>query len=131
MRFYGIADSFSRLIEYLHEPTLADDRPSTYFFIVQSIYTKQGKIPRPDALQATIIDRWTTRSRRDWTDIKKKGTKKKKESKTDTDTTRKMGTLVQTEQHVQPATFPGVRARYKNQSQRMTASLSEKTESAT
>ena len=46
------------------------------------------------------------------------------------DTTRKMGTLVQTEQHVQPATFPGVRARYKNQSQRMTASLSEKTESA-
>lgn len=36
--------------------------------------------------------------------------------------TRKMGTLVQTEQHVQPATFPGVLAWYKNQSHRLTAS---------
>lgn len=43
----------------------------------------------------------------------------------------KMGTLVQTEQHVQPVTFPGVRARHKNQSHRMTASLGEKTVSAT
>lgn len=47
------------------------------FFLSSKVYTEQGKIPRPDALQATIIDRWTTRSRRDWTDIKKKRNEKK------------------------------------------------------